>query len=164
MSREGGRGAEASSSVPHFASATSPRLFFVFSSALYLLSFLFLPIFLSLLLGELGYHCTIFPMTLFRRAMRGVMEGLEELREGGRVEGKTLREGRLMTREETYELLGYTPGKEWVYPSANARGKGSGGGGKGGRRSGFVQAGGPGGMKEEEGRGGRRRGEEGEKR
>jgi hypothetical protein len=98
-------------------------------------------------LGELGYHCTIFPMTLFRRAMRGVMEGLEELREEGRVGGRTLREGRLMTREETYEFLGYTPGREWVYPSANAREGGREGGRK---RSGFVQTGGAVGQEEEE--------------
>lgn len=87
-------------------------------------------------MGALGYHATIFPMTLFRWAMRGVVEALEELREGGRVSKTALREGRLLTREETYELLGYTPGRVWEYPNANSYSRR-----KGTRRSDFVQEG-----------------------
>ncbi len=73
-------------------------------------------------MGELGYHCTIFPMTLFRRAMRGVLEGLEELKTHGQVRPETLAAGALLSREETYELLGYTPSMPWHYPSANRQG------------------------------------------
>lgn len=69
--------------------------------------------------GHAGFHCTIFPMTLFRFAMRGVVDGLQELRAHGRVQERPPLEGRMLTREATYELLGYTPSVPWAYPSPN---------------------------------------------
>jgi methylisocitrate lyase len=86
--------------------------------------------------GAAGFHCTIFPMTLFRFAMRGVLEGLRELKAHGRVldddAQRPLRE-RMLTREATYELLGYTPSVPWEFPSPNNDA------GKGSRRTGFRQ-------------------------
>lgn len=76
--------------------------------------------------GRAGVHATIFPMTLFRFAMRGVVDGLRELKEHGRVLDGELHgplEGRMLTREETYELMGYTPSHAWPYPSPNHTGR-----------------------------------------
>jgi methylisocitrate lyase len=86
--------------------------------------------------GRAGFHCTIFPMTLFRFAMRGVVDGLQELREHGRVldAPETPLKARMLTREATYELLGYMPSVPWEYPSANHDD------GKCGRRTTFRQA------------------------
>ena len=70
--------------------------------------------------GRAGFHCTIFPMTLFRFAMRGVVDGLRELKAHGCVQERPQPlEARMLTREATYELLGYTPSEPWAYPNPN---------------------------------------------
>ena len=60
-------------------------------------------------------------MTFFRLAMAGVRDGLRELKQHGKVQPKSL--DWMLSREETYHLLGYTPSQSWTYPSANARGR-----------------------------------------
>lgn len=68
--------------------------------------------------GEMGYAIVIFPVTLMRMAMKAVNEALVELH-GKRTQQGIL--GRMQTRQELYELLGY----EVVTPppmSAGSRG------------------------------------------
>ena len=63
--------------------------------------------------AELGYQLVIYPLSMMRLAMGHVSRGLESLKEHG-----TVREmlPHMQTRKELYELLGYTPGKQWNYP------------------------------------------------
>ncbi|MGP1347739.1 MAG: isocitrate lyase/PEP mutase family protein [Phycisphaerales bacterium] len=61
---------------------------------------------------ELGYHAVIWPVSTLRSAMGEVKRMLEGLRRDGHVESSL---GRMLTRDELYALLGYTPGEEWRY-------------------------------------------------
>jgi methylisocitrate lyase len=67
-------------------------------------------------LGEIGYDLTIFPLGLFRLAMRAVESGIAELQQEGSFAGK---EGEMLTRSELYDRLKYAPTVEepWEYPS-----------------------------------------------
>ena len=67
-------------------------------------------------LGEMGYDLTIFPLGLFRLAMRAVESGIAELQQEGSFAGK---EGEMLTRSELYDRLKYAPTVEepWEYPS-----------------------------------------------
>ncbi len=64
--------------------------------------------------GELGYDLVIFPVTTLRVAMGAVSRALAELRSSGSVE--SFLEG-MQTRQELYDLVGYTPGTAWEFPS-----------------------------------------------
>merc|ERR1712216_447889 len=69
--------------------------------------------------GDLGYQCVIFPVTALRYAMRGVGEVLDVLRDPTQTVEGAVNEGKLLTRKELYEVLGYTPGDPWAYPGDN---------------------------------------------
>jgi methylisocitrate lyase len=64
--------------------------------------------------AAMGYSCVIFPVSMLRVAMGAVTRALEVLKRDGSVEG--LLAG-MQTRQELYELIGYTPGKAWEYPA-----------------------------------------------
>ncbi len=64
--------------------------------------------------AKLGYHCVIWPVSTLRVAMRAVEELLETLKRSGSAESAL---GSMQTREELYNLLGYTPGEEWEFPN-----------------------------------------------
>ena len=64
--------------------------------------------------GELGYRMVIYPLSMMRLAMGEVVRGLSELRRAGSVEPML---DRMQSRQELYELLGYTPGEEWRFPA-----------------------------------------------
>lgn len=63
--------------------------------------------------GELGYRMVIHPLSMMRLAMGEVVRGLRELESTGSVESSV---DRMQNRAELYELLGYEPGTEWLYP------------------------------------------------
>lgn len=64
--------------------------------------------------GELGYDLVIYPVTTLRVAMGAVSRALALLAEGGTVE--PFLEG-MQTRQELYDLIGYTPGEPWRFPA-----------------------------------------------
>ncbi len=64
--------------------------------------------------GEMGYDLVIFPVTTLRVAMGAVSRALAELKQTGSVEGFL---GGMQTRDELYELVGYTPGTAWEFPA-----------------------------------------------
>ncbi len=64
--------------------------------------------------GELGYQLVIFPASLMRLAMGQVIRGLEELKARGSVSGLA---DQMQTRQELYELLNYSPGRQWNFPN-----------------------------------------------
>jgi len=53
---------------------------------------------------ELGYKLVIFPVTTFRVMMKSVQAALDELAASGTQRGLL---GRMMHRDEFYELIGY---------------------------------------------------------
>lgn len=63
--------------------------------------------------GAMGYDCVIYPVSLLRVAMGAVSAALRELKAGGSVEPFI---GKMQTRKELYELVGYTPGSPWKVP------------------------------------------------
>ena len=65
--------------------------------------------------ANLGYNIVIYPVTTMRIAMKAIDDFLNDLVEKGTVENSLKK---MQTRKELYELLNYTPGKEWVYPNA----------------------------------------------
>ncbi|MBX7165445.1 MAG: methylisocitrate lyase [Pirellulales bacterium] len=56
-------------------------------------------------LRELGYAAVLFPVTLLRVAMKAVTEALETIRRDG---GQRSLVAQMQTRQELYDLLGYT--------------------------------------------------------
>jgi methylisocitrate lyase len=63
--------------------------------------------------GELGYSIVIHPLSMMRVAMGSVTRGLAQLKREGTVRGLL---DQMQTRKELYELLAYTPGREWHFP------------------------------------------------
>ncbi|MFO0893690.1 MAG: isocitrate lyase/phosphoenolpyruvate mutase family protein [Phycisphaerales bacterium] len=63
---------------------------------------------------ELGYRLVIYPLSMMRVAMGAVSRALESLRKDGSVRGVL---PQMQTRAELYDLLGYTPGREWDFPN-----------------------------------------------
>jgi methylisocitrate lyase len=61
----------------------------------------------------LGVSIVIYPLSLMRMAMKAVDEGLAALAKDGGFEPSL---PRMQSRKELYELLSYTPGKEWDFP------------------------------------------------
>ena len=62
-----------------------------------------------------GYNIVIYPVTTLRIAMKAIDTFVDSLKAEGTVE-KCL--PNMQTRKELYELLNYTPGKEFIYPSS----------------------------------------------
>lgn len=62
--------------------------------------------------AELGYHCVIWPVTTLRAAMGEVGRILSDLKRDGEVSAFI---DRVQTRQDLYNLLGYTPGAEWPF-------------------------------------------------
>jgi methylisocitrate lyase len=61
-------------------------------------------------LEEIGYKIVIFPVTLFRVAMKAVGDALIELRESGTQRGFL---DRMMSRQEQYDVIRYWEYEEW---------------------------------------------------
>jgi methylisocitrate lyase len=59
--------------------------------------------------GDLGYRMVLFPMTAFRVAMKAVEQMLLELKNAGTQKGLL---GRMQTRQELYDLIGYSAYEE----------------------------------------------------
>jgi methylisocitrate lyase len=55
-------------------------------------------------LAAIGYSLVLFPVTLMRLAMKSVEQGLEEIRSSGSQKNLL---GRMQTRQELYDVLGY---------------------------------------------------------
>jgi methylisocitrate lyase len=68
--------------------------------------------------GALGYRLVIYPLSMMRLAMGRVMRGLESLKRHGGVRELL---GDMQTRTELYDLLDYTPGRQWNYPNNASR-------------------------------------------
>jgi methylisocitrate lyase len=64
--------------------------------------------------GEMGYQIVIYPVTTLRVAMGAITRALGELRSNGTVEPFL---DDMQTRQELYDLVGYTPGTPWEYPA-----------------------------------------------
>jgi len=60
--------------------------------------------------SEMGYSCVIYPVSMLRVAMGAVRRALAMLKTDGSVERSL---GEMLTRDELYRLIGYTPGTEW---------------------------------------------------
>lgn len=67
--------------------------------------------------SKLGYDLVIYPVTMQRIAMGAVVQALETLQRDGDVSGLL---ASMQTREELYDLLGYTPGTPWIHPNSAA--------------------------------------------
>ena len=67
----------------------------------------------------MGYHCVIFPVTTLRCAMKGVADCLDVMADTNATMENHLES--MYSRKELYASIGYTPGKEWVFPSATKR-------------------------------------------
>jgi methylisocitrate lyase len=74
-------------------------------------------------LGELGYDVAIFPMGLFRVAMRAVDAALDTLGTTGSME-LLANEDNMLTRMQLYDLLKYDPMEmPWEYPNPSSKHK-----------------------------------------
>lgn len=64
--------------------------------------------------SDMGYDLVIYPVTMQRVAMAAVTQRLSQLASEGEA-GSFL--DAMQTRSELYDLLGYTPGEAWTFPS-----------------------------------------------
>ena len=64
--------------------------------------------------SDMGYDLVIYPVTMQRVAMAAVTQRLSQLASEGGA-GSFL--DAMQTRSELYDLLGYTPGEVWTFPS-----------------------------------------------
>lgn len=60
--------------------------------------------------GAMGYNVVIYPVSLLRVAMGAVTRALVQLKADGSVQNLL---GQMQTRQELYDLVGYTPGQPW---------------------------------------------------
>lgn len=65
--------------------------------------------------AKMGYHCVIYPVSTLRIAMKAIDNFLKDLKSLG-TQGPLI--DKMQTRQELYDLLEYTPGKEWIYPTS----------------------------------------------
>jgi methylisocitrate lyase len=63
--------------------------------------------------AKMGYSIVIYPLSVMRMAMGHVARGLAALKRDGSVRSVL---SEMQTRKELYELLDYTPGRQWDYP------------------------------------------------
>lgn len=64
--------------------------------------------------GAMGYQIVIYPVTTLRVAMGAVSRALADLKDTGTVEPFL---SGMQTRQELYDLVGYTPGTPWEFPA-----------------------------------------------
>lgn len=64
-------------------------------------------------LHAMGYDMVLYPVTVFRAAMRAAKAALVTLRDSG--DNRAL-ENCIMSREEMYDTLDYDPAQPWLYP------------------------------------------------
>lgn len=62
---------------------------------------------------DYGYNCVIYPVSTLRVAMKAVDLFFNDLKTNGSQ--KNFVEN-MQSRKELYDLLRYSPGKEWRYP------------------------------------------------
>ena len=62
--------------------------------------------------GSLGYNIVIYPVSTLRIAMGAVSRALAELKQTGTLEGQL---AGMQTRQELYDLVGYTPGTPFEF-------------------------------------------------
>ena len=62
---------------------------------------------------DYGYNCVIYPVSTLRVAMKACDDFFKDLLQNGTQKDFA---PRMQTRKELYELLRYTPGKEWHVP------------------------------------------------
>lgn len=67
--------------------------------------------------GAMGYACVIYPVSLLRVAMGAVDRALAQLKADGSVAAFI---GEMQSRQQLYDLVGYTPGVAWEYPALTA--------------------------------------------
>ncbi len=63
--------------------------------------------------ARLGYALIIYPLSMMRLALGHVVRGLETLKRDGSAAAFI---DEMQTRAQLYELLDYTPGRQWNYP------------------------------------------------
>jgi methylisocitrate lyase len=62
--------------------------------------------------GAIGYNIVIYPVSTLRIAMGAITRALAELKQTGTLEGQL---GNMQTRQELYDLVGYTPGEPFEF-------------------------------------------------
>ncbi len=62
--------------------------------------------------GAIGYNIVIYPVSTLRIAMGAIAKALAELKQTGTLEGQL---GNMQTRQELYDLVGYTPGTPFKF-------------------------------------------------
>lgn len=62
--------------------------------------------------GQMGYDIVIYPVSTLRIAMGAISTALAELKDTGTLEAKL---GSMQTRQELYDLVGYTPGEPFEF-------------------------------------------------
>ncbi|MFG0313057.1 MAG: oxaloacetate decarboxylase, partial [Phycisphaerales bacterium] len=62
--------------------------------------------------GAMGYNIVIYPVSTLRIAMGAITAALADLKQSGTLEGQL---GNMQTRQELYELVGYTPGEPFEF-------------------------------------------------
>lgn len=66
----------------------------------------------------MGYHCVIYPVSTLRIANKAVDMFLKDL-----IVKETQKDqlDNMQTRQELYDVLHYTPGQEWFYPTSTRK-------------------------------------------
>lgn len=62
---------------------------------------------------DYGYNCVIYPVSTLRVAMKAVDLFFSDLKTHGSQKNFV---DKMQSRKELYDLLRYTPGKEWHFP------------------------------------------------
>jgi len=62
--------------------------------------------------GAMGYNIVIYPVSTLRIAMGAITRALADLKQTGTLEGQL---DNMQTRQELYELVGYTPGEPFEF-------------------------------------------------
>jgi len=62
--------------------------------------------------GAIGYNIVIYPVSTLRIAMGAISKALVELKDTGTLEGQL---ENMQTRQELYDLVGYTPGTPFEF-------------------------------------------------
>ncbi|MGI9014270.1 MAG: isocitrate lyase/PEP mutase family protein [Phycisphaerales bacterium] len=69
-------------------------------------------------LRDMGYQLVIYPLSMQRIAMAAVIRALDHLKSEGSVADLV---DTMQSRAALYDLLGYTPGVEWPFPSPSSQ-------------------------------------------